>query len=480
MVTPPAVVPDQPFKPLEFWRIATHDRKTLVERIIPYMAAHLPRKYLIQTIAEGYGWSCGIFSFGTAQAGGDGMRCWQQVVTEFWENPSQTIERLLLLAQACFYTLLRYTYRIRFSAHGKKCGGDLILGHIQSRTAYQHMTGMTKREVHRLTGIPNKYGATFYRSCYKDVQRCSGWNSFCASILWFCRSIQFPINSDSPEQILKDLGVNLPSIILQRKWSLTAARLVENSRLAMATADHVKRIDAKVTSKISASQERIEQMEQELLTLGAQCQSLSLACGTMAKSKQCVSLLSEELQTHQRTWAEQLESLRNNIYKTEANCQRSIAALTGRMRRDGEDSGVAHAPKHASSTLEDLVVCRWLLENLPTTTDAKKGFGNKWRKFWEIEWVKCENSLAYCDHPLRTLKSDEKYDRIGKHLYSTLSNILHGYGRLRNVPLHPDVQILVNTIRPVHYNKDKEIDIEAERTRWLIGRHKVASRREVL
>jgi hypothetical protein len=125
---------------------------------------------------------------------------------------------------------------------------------LHSCTETQYAARLTKRDIHRLTGIPNKYGATFYRSCYKDVQRCSGWKSFCASILWFCKSIQFPTNSDSPERILEELEGNLPSVILQRRWSRTAARLAETSHLAMGTADYMKRLDAKVTSEGSSRQ----------------------------------------------------------------------------------------------------------------------------------------------------------------------------------------------------------------------------------
>lgn len=94
-----------------------------------------------------------------------------------------------------------------------------------------------------------------------------------------------------------------------------------------------------------------------------------------------------------------------------------------------------------------------------------------------------ESVREYCkvwQPPLRTLKDDERYNRVGQNLYGTLSNMLHGYGHLRNVPLHPDVQTMVKTIGPIHFNKDEQIDIEAERRRWLTGRNKVASRKEML
>jgi hypothetical protein len=34
---------------------------------------------------------------------------------------------------------------------------------------------------------------------------------------------------------------------------------------------------------------------------------------------------------------------------------------------------------------------------------------------------------------------------------------------------------MIKTIGAVHYNKDKQIDIEAERRRWLTGKIKVAA-----
>lgn len=478
--TPPAVVPEKPFKPLEFWCIATHDRKTLVERITPYMVADLPREYLIQTLAAEYGWSCEMFLPGAAKTGDDSVSCWQRVVTEFWESPSQTIEKLLLLVQAWFYTLLRYTYRMRFSVRGKRCGSDPIVGDIYSCTKEQYTAGLTKREIHRLTGVPNKYGATFYRSCHRDVQHCSDWKSFCASILRFCKTIQFPTSSDSPEQILEELGGNLPSVILQRRWSHTATRLAETSNLAMGIAAHVTRLDERVTFEGSSNLKRVERMEQEIGVLRVQCGRLSLACETMVEPEDCVSLVSTKLQSHQRAWGRQLACLQNNICKSEANFNRSIAALAEQMRRDRMGGGGAYAPKHASSSLESLVACRWLLENLPAASDNQKGFGSEWRSFWTLQWSQCESIVKCGNHPLRTLKDDERYNRVGQNLYGTLSNMLHGYGHLRNVPLHPDVQTMVKTIGPIHFNKDEQIDIEAERRRWLTGRNKVASRKEML
>jgi hypothetical protein len=324
------------------------------------------------------------------------------------------------------------------------------------------------------------YGATFYRSCHRDVQHCSDWKSFCASILQFCQTIQFPTSSGSPEQILEELGGNLPSVILQRRWSHTATRLAETSNLAMGIAVHVERLDERVTFEGSSNLKRVERMEQELGALRVQCKRLSLACETMVEPEDCVSLVSTKLHSHQRAWGKQLACLQSKICKSEANFNRSIAALAEQMRKDRMGAGGACTPKHTSPSLESLVACRWLLENLPAASDNQKGFGSEWRSFWKLQWSQCENLVKCSNHPLRTLKGDERYNRVVQNLYGTLSNMRHGYGHLRNVPLHPDVQALVKTIGPIHFNKDKQIDIEAERRRWLTGRNKVASRKEVL
>jgi hypothetical protein len=187
----------------------------------------------------------------------------------------------------------------------------------------------------------------------------------------------------------------------------------------------------------------MEQMEQEIGSLRVQCKRLFLACETMVE------------------------------------CKRSIAVLTERIERDRMKFDT-HALKYASLTLDDLVACRWLLENLPVTGGTQKGFGIQWRSFWQLQWNQYDDSVKSGKHPLWTLKGDERYNRVGKNLYGTLSSVLHGYGHLRNVPLHPDVQKMVKIIGPVHYNKHKEIDIEAERKRWLTGRNKVASKQEML
>lgn len=440
----PQGVLDNPFKPLEFWEITSHDRESLVERIAPFMIARLPRAYSMQKVAADYGWPCRILSHSQMQTEHQRISCWQQVVTEFWKSPSHTTEKLLLLARAWFYTLLRYTYRTRFSFRGRRCISDPTVRDPGFYTNARYAAALTTRDIYQLTGIPNKYGAKFYRSCFKDVQQCSDWMNFCASISWFCKSIQFPTHSNSPEELLKELRGNLPSVILQRRWVHTATRLAKTSHLAMSTADHMERLDAQVTSEGSSSLKRMKEMEQEIGNLHAQYQRLSLACETIGE------------------------------------CKQSIAALTAGIKKIRMNLDDTEATRHASSPLEDIVACRWLLENLPVSGGGQKGFGIQWRSFWKLQWNQYDDNADSKTHPLRKLKGDERYEKVGQNLYGTLSTMLHGYGHLRNISLHPDVHTLIKTIGPVHYKKDKQVDIEAERRRWLTGVSKVAKRNEMV
>ena len=216
----------------------------------------------------------------------------------------------------------------------------------------------------------------------------------------------------------------------------------------------MKTLDERVTCGHTSCLKQIEELECEIRLLRVQCKRLYLACEAITGTQ------SEEFRTQQSAWGKQLECLRNTICKNEAKCNRSIAALTERVKKDYTDLNGANA----SSSLESLVACRWLLENLPDARDKQRGFGSEWRSFWQRQWSQCEHGLTSGKHPLHRLKGDERYNRAGKNLYGTLSNTLHGYGHLRNVSLHPDVRTLVDTIGPVHYKKDKRIDIE-EQTR---------------
>jgi hypothetical protein len=155
------------------------------------------------------------------------------------------------------------------------------------------------------------------------------------------------------------------------------------------------------------------------------------------------------------------------IESSETKSTRTITALAKQVEKDRNSSIDSNSPKNKRPSVEAVVACRWLLEHLPSTKPIQQGFGSQWRLFWQNQWKQYKKEASRNDHPLRGLAGDEKYNKVGQGLYGTLSNLLHGYGRLRMQPLDPDVQTVVDTISPVYYNSDGRIDLKAERRRWL-------------
>ncbi|KAH6522573.1 hypothetical protein HBI07_215350 [Parastagonospora nodorum] len=124
-----------------------------------------------------------------------------------------------------------------------------------------------------------------------------------------------------------------------------------------------------------------------------------------------------------------------------------------------------HALREGEVSAESLIICRWLLEYLPATRMSPGTLGLRWKQFWQEQWIQCAKKSE--SHPLKALSGDEKYNKVGKNLYSTLSDRLHKYGHQQGEVLDQKVQRVVNVIRPVHYNSDGKVDLEAERKRWL-------------
>lgn len=140
----------------------------------------------------------------------------------------------------------------------------------------------------------------------------------------------------------------------------------------------MKRLDAKMTSEGLSGLKLMKQMEREIGNLHAQCKMLSLASETMVE------------------------------------CKWSIATLTEQLKKDRMDSYNTHALNHASSSLRDLVACRWLLENLPVPSGKQKGFGIQWLLFWQLQWDQYDDSVKSGKHPLWKLKGDERYNGVGR------------------------------------------------------------------
>jgi hypothetical protein len=210
-----------------------------------------------------------------------------------------------------------------------------------------------------------------------------------------------------------------------------------------------------------------KETRQHVITLLQQYNKLQSTLATSSHPQQCDSNVSVEHQRQRRAWEKELQCLRSRIEESEAVTERRLVTLAEQTKKDCTNISHPTVPSNECRRVELLVACRWLLEHLPAPNSKQQGFGNRWRLFWQSQWKQYKQDVSRDDHPLRALVCDEKYNRVGRGLYGTLSSFLHEYGRLRIDPLNPDVQKVVDTISSVHYNSNGQIDIEAERRRWL-------------
>jgi len=461
------IIPNKPNKSLDFWYIAPHDRKTLTRLIMPYMAARIPRRYLLQTLLEKHTWLSEILLPARRQKEDVRLDFLQQITASFWKSPRRTIEKLVKLTRTWFFTLLRYTYRTRFFNGSTTCRSDLEVPDIQSYEAQRYISELTESEVHRLVCVSNKYGATFYRSSYKSVKQCPAWTRFCARIQTFCDAMGLFAPPRDPEQSLEELQNNLSSLVLRQEWLRTTAHLDETAVLARGTARYVKELNGRVASAGLINLNLAEETRQHVRTLLQQYNKLQSTLATSSHPQQCDSNVSAELQRQRRAWEKELQCLRSRIEESEAVTERQLVTLAEQTKKGCTNISHPTVPSNEWRRVEVLVACRWLLEHLPAPNSKQQGFGNRWRLFWQSQWKQYKQGASCEDHPLHALVGDEKYNRVGKGLYGTLSSFLHEYGRLRIDPLNSDVQRVVDSISPVHYNSNGQIDIEAERRRWV-------------
>jgi hypothetical protein len=274
--SPPSwtIIPDEPHKSLDFWYIAPHDRDTFIKRVMPYMAARLPRRYLVQTLLEKHNWACEIFGPASTQPEDVSLASLQRTLDSFWQDPRRTTAKLLILTRMSFFTLLRYMYRMRFLKGSGRDRIDLDVSDAQSCETWQYISELTEADVYRLTCVPNKYGAYFYRNSYKGVKRCPAWKRVCARIKALCDAVGLFASLEDPEHNLKELHGNLNSVMSQRLWLRTTARLDETVVLARRTARYVKEIDRRVTSAGSINLELTGGIEQQLRDLQLQYNKL--------------------------------------------------------------------------------------------------------------------------------------------------------------------------------------------------------------
>lgn len=428
---------------------------------MPYMAAHLPRRYRLQTFLDKNDWACEILGVRTTEVEGSSLTRLQNTTTAFWKDPRRMIVKLGELTRTWFFTLLRYTYRMSFFRGSK---ASLSIPDVQNISAWetrQYTSELTESEVYRLTRVPNKYGARFYRSSCRSAKQCAAWKGFCSSIQTFCDTVGLFASPEDPEQSLQELQNNLTSVCN------TTVQLERITALAHSTARCIEKVDGNIASEISGNRGLMKDIRQHIMRLQLQCEKLVSAQVSSVKSQERNSQLLVELQRQCTGREEELQCLDSRIVDNEARAQRDFAILAEQIEERRTSSTYQDSSTTACSNVEVLVACRWLLEHLPAGPPVRQGFGNRWRLFWQSQWKEYKNGKRGHNHPLRSLIGDERYNKVGQGLYGTLSNFLHGYGRLRVSPLDSVVQKVLEAISPVHYMSDGQIDLELERARWV-------------
>jgi hypothetical protein len=415
---PPRPQPRTRHLPLDFWYIEPHDRKDLVTRIIPYLAEILPSKDSVQAVLNKYPWVGAFIASEAAITATSDYATLHEVRKVFWEESKRTIETLLDVTRLWFFTLIRYTYRVRFLEGRRAALRSMSMDDLHPDPDSDYGSELTEDDIHTLTRLPNKYGASLYRSIYKAARKRPAWKDFCKRILQFCVSVGLDSPSRDPETALQELRCSLSSGILHHNMG----RRAEESRhtpSALLVPEHPSRSETEITSQSSDSHAEIQKGK-----------------GEAEPSPVDVEKILESLRTE---YDGQLDELRDRL------CH-----LTDReqLYADGES----------------LLACRWLLEHLPPKSTYGEG-GYRWKRYWQKEWEKCKEK-GLKNHPLSGL-IEEKYNKIGENLYRTLSNRLHQYGARRGERLDADVQKVVDAIRPINYQEDGSIDLKAERSRWI-------------
>lgn len=435
---PPMVLSEIPNQPLEFWYIRPHDRGTLIDHIMPYMAEPLPRKHSLQTILDRHAWAEELVKSEVRDAIGDSSACLSQSRAAFWLNPTTMTQDLLALTRLWFFMLLRYTYRKRFFEGRRSSQSELIVRDLCAHRDSHYLSELSDNSFHCLTRLEKKYGASFYRSSRKDTKQRLAWTSFCERIRTFCKSLGLHTSSNNPEKNLRELRHNLTPIVLHQKWLYVNDQLAEHTSLVCNLRADAQTMDERVMRNIAM----IESMKREIQ-------------GLVEPRQRDVEI------------GRKFEDLARDVQQSDENSMRLIHSLQSGLKELRNGLGLYLSNEENNITADGLILCRWLLEHLPSANPRQERLGYHWRQFWQYQWDQCRKNMKRQGHPLWKLVSDEKYNKVGRNLYGTLSHRLHRYGHQRGDKLHPDVQRILEVIRPVHYDTTGVIDLEAERKRWF-------------
>jgi hypothetical protein len=482
---------------LDFWHIDPHDRGALVDYIMPCMARSLNDEYMLGVFMNRHPWTEEFVKSESTDTDRDGdSGNFGQTTTSFWTDPTSTTSHLLHLTRLWFFLLLRYTYRTRVSERRESSRSVVdveALCDLQSAC----YSKLDEEAIYRLTSLQNKYGASFYRESHKDTRRRLGWTTFCARVKAFCESVGLQTASRCPEQNLRDLRSNLTAMLMDRKWTSqlgkTIFQMADTKRelknlieiVQSNTVYNVQR--AKETGRtIEDMNLRIDTLHQEQRDWNAQAFAETAICSTAHEgglrelalqdaktSKKPIEALPPEpakpavsLPPEPKKPAVSLPpEPKKPIKSLPPEPKKPIKSLPPEPKKVRVDS-VCSLPLPAGNiTIETLVLCRWLLEHLPTVSTPILGM--RWKQFWQTHWAQCANKPKHKDHPLRQLISEKKYNTVGKNLYSTLSDRLHNYGQRVGEDLQPDVRRVMDAIGPVHFDGSGKIDLAAERKRWV-------------
>jgi hypothetical protein len=458
------VLSENPDQPLDFWYIQPHDRKTLIDQIMPYMAGRLPKRYSLHVLMREQVWANGLVSLELVEAVEEIAACLHQILAAFWKEPRNVIAYLLRLSPLRFFVLLRFTYRAK-SFERDKIFGEYWSAQDNSASRPQtYSSGLTENEVYRLTCLRKKYGASFYRRSYKNVKRCLDWTSFCTRIRAFCSMTGLHVSSNDPERNIRELRHNLTAIMMHRKWVQTTCQLDNNTTLVRNTRRDLRELNERVASDALHNINVLDETRQDVANLQSMFHKLRLACPIPSNLRQRDAKLRSEIEQRRLVSDQQLKGLQTSIENCERIFQQHTMMFTRQIEELHTDLGRTHALREGQVSAESLIICRWLLEYVPATRMSPGTLGLRWKQFWQEQWIQCAKSES---HPLKVLSGDDKYNKVGKNLYSTLSDRLHKYGHQQGEVLDQKVQRVVDVIRPVHYNSDGKVDLEAERKRWL-------------
>ncbi|KAF2108915.1 hypothetical protein BDV96DRAFT_605343 [Lophiotrema nucula] len=458
--TSPSELSEKYDRPLAFWHINPHDRETLINHIMPCMAGSLRKESLLQTIVERHPWAEEFVGSEFTEVISSDSACFRETAAAFWMNPTTMTAALLRLTRLWFFVLLRYTYRKRFFEGREKCRSNLDIRDIDHDGHY--IAKLADMEVYHLTRIPNRCGASYYRSSYKDARQRLGWRSFCERIRSFCGSLGLYTSTENPEKNIQELRHNLTSIMMRREWS---RRLARNTVLIRTTKKDVKRIDERVTSGAVHGDEAIKETKLEVQEMSRRVEELQLMSPLLNQARQRSVELSNEFKNLRTACGKMTERLACRIQRSDETSKQLIQSLRSEVEELLKQFAYSNVREEGYITAEALVLCRWLLEHLPAARLTQESFSLRWKQFWRRQWDQCKK-VRRASHPLWELVNDERFNRVGVKLYGTLSERLHHYGHQRGDELHADVQRVLDVIRPVHYDDNGKVDLEAERKRW--------------